>query len=410
MKIPGLESLYAAIGKEVPDEDQAEATRRAREVLEYVRVNSGTDFELESLHQLLVVCASLLGDEEKQWRDADDSLVSYCDWALDFIAQHSQPSTKSRKILIKRSAERILRESVCAFFSRKAPAATAAVDRPPWKGLGVVAIFRFTLLNIRHPDFAPIQHLVFPAILTLIDDYQPEYKLAGVRLARHVAENSREMDLRASGFGQVLFEALLPLLTYNEQPDLVSEAMEGLGQLIPLIEVRNSEPYHAKVERLAESILRGLAFAVGGSVAIIRAFLKAIPEVASMMGIMTIKWLQPFLGASCDILRLHQGDLPTQVLAARSVEAVVQEGWPRINAYRGIILRSVAETWKTIHAEEKPSSEISDLTAILKKICVLLKEACVSADIDRDYDLLRLMDAQLYGLLLEDVGSSCLGA
>ncbi|KAI8998203.1 hypothetical protein BC832DRAFT_122207 [Gaertneriomyces semiglobifer] len=329
-------------------------------------------------------------------------LLTHFVGTLDFIAQHSQPSTKSRKVLIKRNAERILRESVCAYFSRKTPAATVAVDRPPWKRHGVVAIFRFTLHNTRHPDFAPIQHLVFPAVLTLIDDYQPEYKLAGVRLARHIAENSREMDLRASGFGQVLFEALLPLLTYNEQPDLVSEALEGLVQLIPMIEVRNSEPYHAKVERLAESILRGLAFAVVGSVAIIRAFLRAIPGVASMMGILTIKWLQPFLGASCDILRLHQGDLPTQILAARSVEAVVQEGWPRINAYRGIILRSVAETWKTIHAEE-PSSEISDLTAILKKICVLLKEACVSADIDRDYDLLRLMDAQLYGLLLEDV-------
>ena len=61
--------------------------------------------------------------------------------------------------------------------------------------------------DIQHPDFGPIQHMIFPPLLTLLEDWEPPYKQRGVQLLRHViVENSAPADVRRTGLGELFFE------------------------------------------------------------------------------------------------------------------------------------------------------------------------------------------------------------
>jgi hypothetical protein len=83
------------------------------------------------------------------------------------------------------------------------------LEEQPWKSVKVdcVEILEWILYHIKFPDVAPIQHLILPPILTMIDDYDPIYKTRGIKLMEHtLINNSTPNDLRRTGLGDVLFQ------------------------------------------------------------------------------------------------------------------------------------------------------------------------------------------------------------
>ncbi|KNC97140.1 uncharacterized protein SPPG_07531 [Spizellomyces punctatus DAOM BR117] len=378
----------------------------------------------KTMYHLLVSCATFLGDERKRW--CDEASHRAAEATLSCLLSYAKKTdSRIQRIphLVNRYSERILEEHIKPYFRHAKVDDTGHrvivkkgtrqpedelgryYDQQPWKVEKVecVEILSWTILQLEHGQFGPLQHHIFPALLQLLDDYDPIYKAIGVRLIQHaIVENSTPMDIRRTGLGDVFFESLLPCLTYHSDQPLLFAAITCIVDIIPVIEVKDSEVYHDKLGKLVEDgILRNLTFAIGGNFMVIRALIRTIPKLVSLLDVVGIRFLQPLLGISCEILELHQHDVTTQLAACDAIMALMRQYWPRIHAYRGLILKSAAHAWRGIMRGEKGRNDVEnqDLREALKGICTLLREICREL-VEADFKLLLHMDREMYGSLV----------
>ncbi|KAI9094557.1 hypothetical protein DFS34DRAFT_233293 [Phlyctochytrium arcticum] len=376
-----------------------------------------TIVDRESQYRLIVRCAAFLGDTSQKW-STSSSIAS----ANAIISHIASKSKTKRSLLASRYAERILTEEIKPHFShRKVDDTGHRVDeiptvraqhigageeyeRQPWKVLkpDCVPILHWVVTNLEHGQIGPIQHLLFPPLLQLLDDYEQPYKMIGLNLFRHaIIECSAPMDIRRTGLGDVFFSTLLPYLTYHENPPLVQEALDCIIDLIPVIEVKDSQPFHKRLEDLCyDGICRNLTFAIGGNVKIIRALVGAIPKVAHMMGIMSIQFLSTLLGPSCEILELHQHDLETQIVCCNAIIGMMKSCYPRVPAYRGVVLAAIAKAWRDLSREKSNNSNSSELSQALRDAFHLLQAIC-GDKLKGDTELLLKMDSNLFQPLFQ---------
>ncbi|KAJ3052875.1 hypothetical protein HK097_005496 [Rhizophlyctis rosea] len=305
-------------------------------------VDSGETAKDGITYDLTINCASILGDDRERWASSDTqseaqtllaSLVSILPRPINSIQQ-----------LVTKHLLRILNEEIRPHFQHPRAAYAQHRERKEstkelnfqdqaWKmdRLDCVEILTWSLLQVKHPNFGPIQHLIFPPLLTLLDDWEPEYKQRGVQILRHVVvENSAPADVRRTGLGELFFECLSRTLTYQSHPPLVRLTLETIIPLISVIEIKETEAWYGKLEQLLEDgILRALVLAVGGKVEVLRIYLKGVGEVMGLLGVVGVKYLKPTLGSACEVLEMHQGDVETQVVAAEMVHSIIKVCWPR---------------------------------------------------------------------------------
>ncbi|KAI8919013.1 hypothetical protein DFJ77DRAFT_452749 [Powellomyces hirtus] len=384
-------------------------------------------------YHCLVLCATFLGDETNRWSTAN--LKKQAEEILTHLllhTNHTRTKPFRRSQLVARHAERILQENVKPYFMHQPPPlamqkesarggfgkgvreqweADLGGDAQPWKVERVecVPVLVWVVMQLEHGQCGPLQPSLFPPLLTLLDDYQPTYKLVGARLTTHVLITcSAPVDVRRTNLGDVFFNSLLHCLTYHSEVELLEVALPAIVNLVPVIDQNGSQAFVEKLERvMQDGVLRGLSFAVGGSVAVIRTLVSSIPTLTRLLQLGTIRFLHPLLGIACEILQLHILDPQTQLRAAEAVVEIVKECWPRISKYRGVILKAVATAWRGIPAvvANKNSSEetLATTTTLkhhLKSICVLLRECC-GEEIEPDFQLLLKVDRELYSELLD---------
>ncbi|KAJ3015347.1 hypothetical protein HKX48_004654 [Thoreauomyces humboldtii] len=275
--------------------------------------------------------------------------------------------------------------------------ADTVYDAQPWKEKrpDCVQVLTWVVLHIEHGQWGPLQHHLFPPLLTLLDDYEPRYKTVGAHLVRHaIVKNCSPMDVRRTGLGDVFFDALLPLLTYHSELELLKEALPCIVELVPVLEPKDSRPYYSKLERiLQDGILLGLSFAIGGKIETIRVILSAIPPLISLLGLASVRFMKRLLGVSCDVLELHVHDVPTQIIAAQVIVRIETECWPRMAVYRGMTMKAAATAWRG--AKDNDSADADTLRVLLKSIVSALKEICGEL-VEPDLRLLRRIDPRMF--------------
>ncbi|KAI8592802.1 hypothetical protein BDZ88DRAFT_406259 [Geranomyces variabilis] len=370
----------------------------------------------EMLYRILVFCASILGDDTGRWsnetlrRDAEGILRASLSRTPSYGRRHSLSTH------VAAHAQRILTENVQPFFvashrqsdGRTAPPSAAdqwrtdgVYEDQKWKTgrADCVEIFAWMVRQLEHGQCSRIQGLLFPPLFMLLDDYEPRYKALGARLTHHVVVTcSTPMDVRRSGLGDVFFESLLACLTHHSEPDLLRAAFPCVIALVSVIEVKGSEAYASKLERVVEEgVLRGLSFAIGGKLEIIRIILQVVPELTRLLGLGAVRFLKPLLGVSCETLELHEHDIATQIIAADAALALVVECWPRVPGRAGMVLKAAATAWRGVANVLTQEAEV--LRRKLQDLCGALRECCAHS-LDPDLDLLLRMDEQLYGPLV----------
>ncbi|KAJ3295129.1 hypothetical protein HK104_002988 [Borealophlyctis nickersoniae] len=368
-----------------------------------VDVNDRPNLNDDMTYDILLTCASFLGDDEGRWAfpETQAAANALLQTLLTGITT-SDPQITSISHLVTRFLPRILEQDIKPYFRhpnvdetghrasamrRKVPQKTDFYEDQPWKveKVDCVEIFQWSVRQVKSPHFGPIQHLLIPPILTLLDDFEERYKHRGVHLLRHVVvENSAPADIRRTGLGDVFFETLCRCLTFHRDPVLIKDTLSCIIDLVPVIEVKESQGYYAKLETILETgVLKGLQMSLGGKVRIV----------------------QPTLGSMCELLQEHRGDIPTQLAASEAIIRIVETCWPRVPVYRGLVLKSVAEAWRNFHRDEtrdkeqgryiREQTERTQLTANLRNICRLLRLACGDSIVP-GFNLLLHVDEELF--------------
>ncbi|OAJ41891.1 hypothetical protein BDEG_25421 [Batrachochytrium dendrobatidis JEL423] len=214
-----------------------------------------------------------------------------------------------------------------------------------WKEekVGCVSVLAFCCLMLRAFRISELLYLIFPPILSLLDDHEAKFKLFGVQLAKHCfIIESTPKDLGSSGLGLVLFEALSVGTLYMSQYELMSESFEAARLLLPRIHNSNSAAFALAIDaHLRERVVARFTFAVGLQVIAMR--LRVCFRFCFTNPVL--------LNLALDVLEINQRDVETQTMAANTLLLLIELGWARISMYQGKIIKSVAEAWRLLHLD-----------------------------------------------------------
>ncbi|KAL1915272.1 uncharacterized protein VTP21DRAFT_7548 [Calcarisporiella thermophila] len=297
-------------------------------------------------------------------------------------------------------------------------------EKQPWKTdrVETVSIMETCVLAAKQFDVESAFFLLIPPLLTLIDDYDIQYKILGVRMFSHVLSNVSASKLTASGLDGVFYEALLSCLSYRNDPSfdiLIQHTFSALFRLVILTNPPDTERYFLQMDQLFAMTLDGLRMS-GDKPAYRAIYLEQIPLLIEKLGMVSIKYLKvvleilldtaqvPFVGADSmkrQVLRLHE-------ICVKALDTAIKMGWPRIPVYRGLVLRIVAESWSRIeefeheNAQDALSIQYQDGMGNLKKnFCdiVSLLHAVCGETIKADLTALRELDQNMFSPLVSSV-------
>ncbi|KAJ3076689.1 hypothetical protein HDU98_001151 [Podochytrium sp. JEL0797] len=387
-----------------------------------------TKLKEETIATLLTPIAAFLGCQistPPRWATAPSHQAAHSLLA-SLLTQTSTPLIQT---LVSKHAKRILEGAVKPYFQKsyRDPAAERkkglgkepkqkrvgeGFENQAWKCERVecVEVFEWVVSNVKDPEMSQIQHLVVPTVLTLMDDYDPRYKAWGVSILRTcVLANLSRSEIRGSGLGDVFFETLRVGLTYHSSPPVLRETFQTITLLSCMLEEKGSAKEFSKLSIvMEEGVVRGLGLSIGGKIEIIRIVLESIPGLIEEMGIMTIKYLQPLIQLTCQILQLHHQDTPTQLTCCRAVQAILDACRPRIGVYRGLILRTCADVWMNMGREEeverrdgrlKREEDTKNRAELRKEVQSIVQQmiAICGDEMKADVDALMNLDPVLFG-------------
>ncbi|KAG1450285.1 hypothetical protein G6F56_008396 [Rhizopus delemar] len=126
---------------------------------------------------------------------------------------------------------------------------------------------------------------------------------------------------------------------------------------------------------LIDGIATGLLHA-GRKIQTLLVLLKPIPILFHGLSSVGVQYLKVVIPPLCESISIQSNnnnpDMKILItIAADGLLAVIQECWPRIPAYKGIIMRSLAKSW-SFHFE-KQDTEILEL---LKRVYKMFEAAC----------------------------------
>ncbi|PKC67946.1 hypothetical protein RhiirA1_508318 [Rhizophagus irregularis] len=269
-------------------------------------------------------------------------------------------------------------------------------------------ILRWCILHLKNAEIGKTIGLIIPPTLSLIDDYNVNFKTRGVSLLDHLLKELTPDIIQRTGLGEVFHEALSRCLTYQNEESHVSllrQSFSAIISLISLIEKPNSEARFIKYEQiLSNNVVRGFIFS-GDKIVIRIILLEQIPNLSQELGIVMVKYLGELIQTICDSLQVtfeftnKEQIIGLHYAAAKGLEKVISTCWPRIPQYKGRILKSVATSWYQVMRVEVNNNM---LKKSLCNICQLLKLVCVqnNVNIKKDIQALLELDSGMFEPLL----------
>ncbi|KAG4096222.1 hypothetical protein H8356DRAFT_943396 [Neocallimastix lanati (nom. inval.)] len=382
------------------------------------------EISINNYPEILYCCSMFLGDEiNNKWSTNEIRIIS-----KDIIKTVNEKLNKNEnseefneKLLINKYYEHILLNKIKPLFNQpyrgsktKKDFKNNIYDVQLWKTDHPASIYAFNWLTY-HIETDQINKYFsnnVPIILTLIDDYQIPYKLLGVRLTNYCIINHTDpVQFRSTGLANVFLEALRLCLSFHSDSELMDESLPCIINLIKLMvnynDPQNSPEFFSLVESIiTEDIVKGLSLSIGKSTTAI--YLKHVPLIVESIGIVSIRYLQIFVGPCCEILSFNYGDYKNQVYASKALLSLINVCIPRINKYIGTIMESTAECWRQLKKRENIRKDIdskeqelkNNLEKNLKDIYKVLMQTKIKS-VENNIALLQLIDPTIYQDLLE---------
>jgi hypothetical protein len=160
-----------------------------------------------------------------------------------------------------------------------------------WKSNRVLVSLEWFILKLEFP-LDNLHYLLIPTIMTLVNDYEPKFKIQGCALLGAVVDKSTCHALSSTGIINVFQEALFKCTTYLDHPSLVAFSMNVLLDLSSKMTARESIKRLEFLELiLSDAILQQIVFA-GGKPEIQNIFLRFIHKLVKEMGAYTARYFK----------------------------------------------------------------------------------------------------------------------
>nr|POF03491.1 cca trna nucleotidyltransferase, mitochondrial [Quercus suber] len=260
--------------------------------------------------------------------------------------------------------------------------------------------------------------LIVPPVLTLVDDLDVEYKLRGIRFLRQILAVTPPTLLARTGLGSVFEDALTPCFSYLPDMTPENESLTLLKEVYPTLLVLSTVRYSLasvglyssqspRVKYLDGILRRGILNIYAQTSAshprITAVLFEHLVPVLNSLGIETVRHLQYLLPMLTDTLThpLASAEVPLLANAAKAIQAVILNAWPRMKGYRGEVLKGLTTCWLNLeNANDRHAAEEvkRDLQEVVKMLKVVLRE---DEEVDFEVECMVLVraDARLDGLL-----------
>ncbi|CAE6463118.1 unnamed protein product [Rhizoctonia solani] len=275
-------------------------------------------------------------------------------------------------------------------------------DEQPWKihGAGCWNVLSWILANMDSNDIETLWPLTIPPLLTLLDDYKPDYKLRGVGVTQALLGKAPASLLHRTGVDELLFKSLrsaLQNLTSDSAPELLHETTPCYLALVNLVLPHDDLDRYTKLtELITDVIIPGWLYA-SSRVEVMIESVYALSLVVQALGTGSIRFLKvaQFLmrhlslnhnGYQAIIPQLTENLSPKefspvhntrklQIQSAKCLLLVMANARPRIPHWRVRILDSLLRCW--VHISEEGSANIGTTHVCLPNQAFLRKNAKV---------------------------------
>ena len=292
----------------------------------------------------------------------------------------------------------------------------------PWKsGKDAVALdlLRWVVITLDERLLEEVWHMVVPPILTLIDDWEAQYKRMGAELLQSLLEVTPPLLLERTGLGEVFEDALMPCLSNvptitpeDESIQLLSAVYPTLialskvrypAALSPTSKMPAEEAVRSRVKFLDRLIRKGVV--QGYSISdqyprVVAVLLQQLVPLLNELGIESVKHLQylmPILTATLSH-PLGSAEMPTLLAGTKAIQAVILNCWPRMPEYRGEVLKGLTLCWLAV--EQQDNEQTRTLKAELQEAVKMLQAALGNkSSFDEDCSALVAADGRLEALL-----------
>ncbi|KAF9520981.1 hypothetical protein BS47DRAFT_1335069 [Hydnum rufescens UP504] len=279
-----------------------------------------------------------------------------------------------------------------------------------WKrrGLGCWNVIRWSVIHMQREDFELLWPLLIPPLMTLLDDYDPPFKIRGIEIAHEMLRKVDANLINRTGISTLLSSSLtnaFAFMTAPETPQLLVAAVPCYQDLIYLTTSEGSEQRFEKLCELMTSAIIGGAWSYGGNqLSTMEASIQVLPPLIHALGIGTARFLKALIPQLSDML-VTKPFLPAtprlQVLSADCLCVIISECPPRISFWRLRILDGLARCW--VQLKEGNAKASPDI--VVETMQKLAQELVKSAPSLKEKEIPRLMDKDpaMFGSLFGDV-------
>lgn len=253
----------------------------------------------------------------------------------------------------------------------------------PWKSEKdkfALALLSWIVNGLEEKSTEQVWPLLVPPILTLVDDWETQYKQLGAELLHALLRATSPSLLSRTGLGSVFEDALMPCLTYlpslTPEPDSVAILAATYPALFTLIKTRfpittsphPKDPVRMNRTKSLDTILRkGILHACahcGQYPGITRVLFLNLATLLNELGIDSVKHLQYILPMLSEALtqaaKAQQIDLLMATLQA--LQAVIFNGWPRMVEHRVEILKGLTIAWLImVESGKQDAGEVAEV-------------------------------------------------
>ncbi|KAF7301516.1 hypothetical protein MIND_00717000 [Mycena indigotica] len=280
-------------------------------------------------------------------------------------------------------------------------------DSQTWKDHpGVDLTVLWCVQHIPTNAYDEVWHLVVPPLMTLLDDYEAQYKLAGVRIAAAMLDSVPGSLLKRTGVGSLLLEALnrsILVLDSPETPILLPAAVSASLALIELTTTAGSEERFAQLcGILGDSIIGSVWPYSSNRIDALIASIDALPSIFAVLSVGCARYFKVLMAQlvyPLAPLEHQQTTVELQIASLRALTALFRACPQRIAGWKGTILNGVARCW--VDTVESPSAENDQVRTELKTVCRDLAAVCPTVQ-QEEYPQLLALDQTLFSELIQD--------
>ncbi|PFH50332.1 hypothetical protein AMATHDRAFT_85853 [Amanita thiersii Skay4041] len=282
-----------------------------------------------------------------------------------------------------------------------------------WKehpGIGNVMLW--CVQHIQNDYYERIWHLLIPPLMTMLDDYEPKYKLDGVRIVEVMMKTVPGYLLKRTGVDGLIRSSLSTCLTHLESeftPALIRETINAQIELTSLSEKIGEQAYFNQLcDVLGEGIIGGVWFYGADKQEAVLASMEALPRLIKALGIGTVRYLKALLAQILEPLiprELRSVPVQMQIASLEALWCIMEECAPRIDRVKaGMITDVVARCWVTLVDQNKSETEVGAVKGMLKRTCEMLVGVCPG--VIEDYKRIDGVSGGKLGKLFEGVSTA----